>query len=520
MNKGVISGLLKVVILLILTIFVTISCEDSVVAPGVSDSDPPAAPDQLTAQSGTADTVTLHWRDNSDDETGFRISWGTTSTSFDSSQIAGENATVDTVTGLNPETDYYFRVCAVRVNVFSSYSKTVKVTTGALPSGPAAPTNVSVTTLSSSSVQINWTDNSDDEEGFDVYRNIDNLDPNLDLGGFELAGSVGSDITSFTDTGLPPAKNIFYFVVSWKGVNNSEFDDVVCAVTDSIASVPPPANVSASNGTEAYEIFLSWTWSEGAVSYKVYGSDSAEGIFYNIGETTNVNASISADNTNHYFYKVTAVDGSGNESDRSAADEGWAITPVVIFQDDFESEFSGWNGWPDVSTFLSYYNSGNMWWSGGANGSDSCFRLDGGYINSISEGVYAYKWLNGATGESYQPSSIQVYVKSSYTYEEGGEILGGGDGYSFWIYFSNNGNIYLYGTGGSVYIQSYSTNTWYRLQMKNINWSTRTYDFYVNGVLQESAMPFASSGTTGINHIRLWNDEPGADFYFDEFFIW
>ena len=389
-------------------------------------------------------------------------------------------------------------------------STTTTNTTTTDSAGPAAPDNITATTLSSSSVQLNWTDNSDNEEGFDIYRSIESME----LTEFTYIGSVGENITTYTDTGLPAAKNIFYFVVSYIGTAISDSEDLVCAVTSSRSSVPAPTNISASDGTEAYEIFITWTWSEGASSYRVYGSDSEDGVFFFLGETFEEYASIKEDDSIHYYYKVTAVDGSGDESERSTADEGWAITPPIIFNDNFDGT-SFPSGWYTTSTFWNYYSS-SFWVTPGAAGTDNCFRLDGGYLQSLSEGVFAYR----ALGQSYQPSYLQIYVKSSSTLEEGGEIVGVGNAASFWIYFSNNGNLYLYGSGGSVNIGGYSSNSWYRLQLKNIDWTAKTYDFYINGVLKMDNMPFANNTATGLSELQLWNDEPGCDFFFDEFFMW
>jgi hypothetical protein len=74
----------------------------------------PAAPTGLIATATTASQIDLHWRDNSKDETGFRIDRKLGSSGV-WSQIAvvGANTTAFFAGGLSPGSTYYFRVFAV-----------------------------------------------------------------------------------------------------------------------------------------------------------------------------------------------------------------------------------------------------------------------------------------------------------------------------------------------------------------------------------------------------------------------
>jgi hypothetical protein len=474
----------------------------------------PVPPSNLTGQVSSSTAILLSWIDNSDNEEGFSIEWSSTPGAFSNTRTVGAGTTTTILAGLAAETTYYARLCAYNSAGESGYTNIIMLVTGI--GAPIAPTSIVTTVLSSSSVRVAWTDNSDNEDGFDIFRSIDSLD----TADFVHVISAAADATEFVDTGLPPAKNIFYFVSAFTGDELSDPTDLACAVTDSISALQVPANLVASNGTEAYEILLSWTWSEGAVSYRVYGSDSSAGMFLLLGETTREIAYIKADDTVHYFYKVTAVDSGGNETNRSGADEGWALNPTIIFSDDFEEEFSGWFGSPDNATFMSHYDTAVFWSGLGANGTTGSYRLDGGYLNSISESVYTYAWLDSVSHSAFQPNCVEVYVRAASTIEEGAEIRGVGDGSSIWAYFSNDGYIHLWGGDGDTSVQSYSTNTWYRLQFKNINWTAKTYDFYVDGFLQVSGKPFDNPLASSMAQIWLWNDETGSNFYFDEFFVW
>ncbi len=75
-----------------------------------------------------------------------------------------------------------------------------------LPTPPAAPTNVTATSLSYRQIRVNWTDNSNNETRFEIYR------IRASNGERVFAGSVNANSTSFVDNNLPPSTTFFYEV--------------------------------------------------------------------------------------------------------------------------------------------------------------------------------------------------------------------------------------------------------------------------------------------------------------------
>ncbi len=62
---------------------------------------------------------------------------------------------------------------------------------------PAAPSDLTATAVSSSAIDLTWTDNAGDEDGFDIERSLDGTS-------FTPLVSVGADVTTYSDTGLAP----------------------------------------------------------------------------------------------------------------------------------------------------------------------------------------------------------------------------------------------------------------------------------------------------------------------------
>ena len=109
-------------------------------------------------------------------------------------------------------------------NISPAYSKYYPLG-GAPATPPDAPSSLMATTVSSSAIDLQWSDNSGDESGFQVERSP--------TGGndFTLAGTVGPDVTTYSDTGLFPDTSYDYRVLAANGVGNSAYSNTASATT-------------------------------------------------------------------------------------------------------------------------------------------------------------------------------------------------------------------------------------------------------------------------------------------------
>jgi titin len=93
---------------------------------------PPAAPSNLSVSNVTQNSLTLHWQDNANNETGFTIEIATKSNftgNLITINVVGPNINFYDITGLNSRTKYYFRVRAYNPNFTSPWSPVLNVTT-------------------------------------------------------------------------------------------------------------------------------------------------------------------------------------------------------------------------------------------------------------------------------------------------------------------------------------------------------------------------------------------------------
>jgi hypothetical protein len=107
----------------------------------------PSTPSNLTATAASSSAVSLHWKDNSSNETSFRIERSTDGSAFTQIATVGTNTEAYTdSSGLTESTIYYYRVRASNSGGESEYSNTASATT--LAAVPAAPSGLGVTVIS------------------------------------------------------------------------------------------------------------------------------------------------------------------------------------------------------------------------------------------------------------------------------------------------------------------------------------------------------------------------------------
>ena len=173
-------------------LILSISCQKEEV-----QKNPPKSPSGLMTVASSSSQINLTWKDNSNDETGFKIERSPNGTSI-WTQIAtvGANVTSYQNTGLTASTTYYYRVRAYNANGDSGYSNTANATTQAAAAVPNAPSNLTATAYSPTAVNLSWTDNSDNETGFEIQRQHTSLNT------WVTVTTVGANVKTYSHGSL------------------------------------------------------------------------------------------------------------------------------------------------------------------------------------------------------------------------------------------------------------------------------------------------------------------------------
>ena len=267
------------------------------------------APTYLTATAVSTSQVNLSWVDNSSAENYFKVLRSTNGTSFTVVAWVPTNGTTYSDTGRTPGTTYYYRVQAYENGGgLSPLSNTASATTFVTNIPPAAASNLFARAVSSSQVDLGWSDNSSNETGFRIERSASG-------GSFVPLFTTGADVTSHSDTGLTLNTTYAYRVVSFN-LTGSATPTNTATTTTPVSNFPAPSNL-AGVASGARTVNLSWQDNtSNEAGFKVYRS--TDNLTFALMGTTAANATTytngSAEPATTYHYRVTAFLSGGGAS--------------------------------------------------------------------------------------------------------------------------------------------------------------------------------------------------------------
>lgn len=204
---------------------------------------PPAAPSGLTATTPPGEAgetqIDLTWAHPSEDEDGFKIErcTGAGCSNFAEIATAAASATSYSNSGLASSTSYTYRVRAFNAGGNSGYSNTASATTNsdATPP-PAAPSGLTATPAGQTQINLAWTDNADNEDGFKVERCT-----GAGCSNFAQIATTPANATSYSNTGLTAGTTYSYRVRANNANGDSPYSNTATATTAPPPDLPPVA---------------------------------------------------------------------------------------------------------------------------------------------------------------------------------------------------------------------------------------------------------------------------------------
>jgi fibronectin type 3 domain-containing protein len=211
----------------------------------------------LSAKAISSSQINLAWS-NVSGETGFKIQRSPDNVQWAQVGTTGANVLTFQDTGLTPVTTYYYRVLATNTGGDSPPSSVTRATTQVAP--PAAPSNLTAVAVSSTQVNLSWTNNATGQQGFRVQRSNDGGNT------WSQIAQVGANTTTYADTRASGGMAYCYRVFAYNGGGNSASSNVAQVTTPrSPTRTPPPPDIP-DNGTVVL------------IGGAVYGPDDAEAI--------------------------------------------------------------------------------------------------------------------------------------------------------------------------------------------------------------------------------------------------
>ena len=196
---------------------------------------PLRAPSNLTANV-TGITVHLNWIDNATDESAYIVERkpGILGKYVEIAMLAGNTTQFNDPVGAG---SYYYRVRSANAAAVSAFSNQVNIENKA----PAAPTNLMATVISNSRIDLSWTDNAANEEGYKVERRPSNSSVYAEI------ASLSMNAHDYSDNGILPEVRYFYRVRAVNSIGSSAYSNEVSALFD--ATPPVVTIVFPSNGS-------------------------------------------------------------------------------------------------------------------------------------------------------------------------------------------------------------------------------------------------------------------------------
>ncbi len=235
-------------------------------------------------------------------ESGYRIEQSPVDNlHFSEIYVTGPNVTSYSATGLNGGTKYYYRVRAYNSIATSAYSNQKSATT--LSDLPGGPSGLTITSITSGSVIVAWTDNSNNESGFKIQRKQGAT------GTYTQIATPGANVTTYTDndTALLDGTQYYYKVCATNTAGDSPFSNEVNGITLLASPTSLTATVVSSS-----RVNLNWIDNSRSESaYLIERKATSTGNYSQIG-SVGMNVPSYTDTYNFasgitYYYQVRAT---------------------------------------------------------------------------------------------------------------------------------------------------------------------------------------------------------------------
>lgn len=275
----------------------------------------PNAPVRLAATAISSNRIDLSWADVSDNEGGFEIERSTDGRNFSKIADANSNATTYSSVGLDALTRYWYRVRAKNGAGNSGYSNTADATTLAPPvNAPRPPSALTLSVISASQINLSWTDNADNETGFEVERSTDGTN-------FTKIADLTSNTTSFNNTALNAATRYWYRVRAQNSGGASSYSNIADATTSQLAPVAPARLTATAISYQQVDL----AWADISSNENTFHIErSTDGTSFTEIATIVANSTSYQDKSvlpvTRYFYRVKASNAIGSSAYSNVAE--------------------------------------------------------------------------------------------------------------------------------------------------------------------------------------------------------
>ncbi|MFH1228626.1 MAG: putative Ig domain-containing protein [Planctomycetota bacterium] len=170
---------------------------------------------------------------------------------------------------------------------------------------PNEPSNLTATAISPSQINLQWADNSANEDSFKIERKTGSG------GTYEEIVSISTDSSSYSNTGLSGGTTYYYRVRAYNPVGYSSYSNEANAATLFNPPAPVTLPTPADGATDiSLNQQLSWTAITGATSYDVYFGITTPPAYVTNTAVTSYNPGVLSNNI-IYYWRIDSKNSGG-----------------------------------------------------------------------------------------------------------------------------------------------------------------------------------------------------------------
>ncbi|MGE5405924.1 MAG: stalk domain-containing protein [Candidatus Saccharibacteria bacterium] len=321
--------------LAVFVLLVTMALPVPLMAADTQPAKPPAAPTDLVAKLVSETQISLTWKDNSTDETGFSIerSWVNAAGKWEKLPAKTVEKSVTSFNDIDLKVNSVYKYSVKAVNQAGS-SEAVTAEAQTTLAQPALPNTIEVKAISSTSVSVTWTKVLNSRSVF-----IDRMAPDDVF--YKSAGVVDGWSTSFVDDqGLVPNTKYKYRLTMQNYLGDVESKPVEVTTLAGKGTPAAPSKLESTVAETGKAVKLSWNDNSGNeqefVLERKSGTEAYKALpSITAGATEYTDSTVSAGQS--YSYRIMARNATGssdysNEASVSMPGAVNANATVLVFK--------------------------------------------------------------------------------------------------------------------------------------------------------------------------------------------
>lgn len=120
------------------------------------------------------------------------------------------------------------------------------------------------------------------------------------------------------------------------------------------------------------------------------------------------------------------------------------------------------------------------------------------------------------------PTTVRFHVRAGSTAANDAMVsITDDNGAELAFFYASAQGVFIVNPGATGHGSfPYEANRWYEITLRNINWTQRTFDYYIDGLLVKAGLPFRNPAFTGgVAGLYLYAFEAGSSAWFDSVFL-